>query len=144
MSDFSTMTGPQQEALVKRVGGVLKDHQMGGINVAIITEQVCDMVKKTVEKKTSLVVKQEMPQSQAEATAKFNEAIKPVVDGIKGIDIKVACAAGVAGSAYQTITNVMPIKGEAAVDIVHKEGEVLLIDFWATWCPPCQQPMAHN
>jgi len=24
------------------------------------------------------------------------------------------------------------------------EGEVTLIDFWATWCPPCQAPMQHN
>ena len=20
----------------------------------------------------------------------------------------------------------------------------MLIDFWASWCPPCQKPMAHN
>lgn len=20
----------------------------------------------------------------------------------------------------------------------------MMIDFWATWCPPCQKPMQHN
>jgi thiol-disulfide isomerase/thioredoxin len=29
-------------------------------------------------------------------------------------------------------------------DVSHQAGQVLLLDFWATWCPPCQKPMAHN
>jgi len=33
---------------------------------------------------------------------------------------------------------------EGLADIEHKEGEVILLDLWATWCPPCQGPMAHN
>ena len=29
-------------------------------------------------------------------------------------------------------------------NIVHKEGQVVWLQFWATWCPPCQPPMARN
>lgn len=33
---------------------------------------------------------------------------------------------------------------EGSAQIVHNEGEVILLDLWATWCPPCQAPMKHN
>jgi len=49
-----------------------------------------------------------------------------------------------AGSPYETIKNVTPLNEESGVNLEHKKGEVWLVDFWATWCPPCQKPMAHN
>ena len=47
------------------------------------------------------------------------------------------------GDTYQTIEGVQGLKSDDKVDIKH-DGQAMLIDFWATWCPPCQGPMKHN
>jgi thiol-disulfide isomerase/thioredoxin len=36
------------------------------------------------------------------------------------------------------------VSEQGKTTVKHEKGQVILYDFWATWCPPCQQPMAHN
>lgn len=77
---------------------------------------------------------------QEESAKALSEAVKPLYEGIADVSYKVKVELG-AGAPYKAIENVVPIKGGDPVNLDHKEGEVWLIDFWATWCPPCQAPM---
>jgi thiol-disulfide isomerase/thioredoxin len=66
-----------------------------------------------------------------------------MTQGVEGIEVEVSCQIG-AGCMYDPIKNIVPINGGEPVTLEHKAGEVWLVDFWATWCPPCQAPMQHN
>lgn len=142
MSKFSEMTKEDQNTLIQKLGELLQEH---GIDTQVVTntEVVCNVKGDSIEQNVSLSVEKDFPSSEEEKVAKFNEAVKPLLEGKEEVEVNVVSKLG-AGDMYKQINDVVHIKDADKTSLVHKEGEVWLLDFWATWCPPCQTPMAHN
>jgi len=137
------MPSEEQLTLIKKIGEVLIANDLGDVPVEIYRENVCPLNETKVTNKTLLKVTKDLPSSKADQANKFKEEVKPLIEGIAGLEISVVAKLG-AGDVYQAIKNVTPMDKEEKCDLTHTEGQVWLIDFWATWCPPCQKPMAHN
>ena len=96
-----------------------------------------------MEDKFTISVEKDFKPELKEQVDAFKKDIDEVVKDIEGVSIKVNVKLG-PGSMYDPIKNIEPISGGEALTLEHTKGEVWMIDFWATWCPPCQGPMAHN
>jgi len=140
---FSTLNGEEQQKLIKQLGECLMANDLGFIKVELITETVCNINDKSVEHNVKLSIEKDLPSADEEIAKKFTEEANEITKGYTDIKVNVVSKLS-AGDSYSTITKLMPIQADAAMSLEHKKGEVWLVDFWATWCPPCQGPMAHN
>jgi len=141
---FKDMPQEQQKELVGKICDVLVECGLDDVvKPKFYMESVCPLKHTEVMVKAMLMVKGACPASKSDKVKEFNERVKDIVEGVEGIEIAVTCNLG-AGDPYDTIKDIVPMQNTGPIDLVHKAGEVWLLDFWATWCPPCQAPMAHN
>jgi len=140
------MSQQDRDALTKKIGAKLVECGLDDVKVKTVTEVICNIGGDKMEERMQCVVSKKLPSSQEDLAKKFKEAIKADLEGVEGVQIDVVAQLGV-GEQYREIKDVIKVYAEdpaAACNLTHKEGEVWMIDFWATWCPPCQAPMAHN
>lgn len=141
MSEFSKMDEAEKSKLITDIRDLLKTHNVPA-EVKVVHEVVHNMQEENGEHNQTLVVRKEMPQSLKDNVDAFNREVKALTEGKQGVSVAVSCAV-TAGSPYQTIEALANAETGETVSLKHN-GKAWLVDFWATWCPPCQKPMAHN
>jgi len=142
---FSELDLKTQMEIAVKVGAAMKRHDINA-KVDLYREEVCQFTGEDVKGRMMLKVEKVLPSVQKEKAEKFNadEEVKKIKEEYGGVSISVSTQLG-AGDDYQVITNVTTIEDpNTKVNLDHTPGKVMFIDFWATWCPPCQKPMQHN
>lgn len=143
MTTFAELPADQQKEMVNKLADLAVEMDLD-VKVETYRELVCAlMANGEVSERMMLKVEKEIPLDMKAKGAEFTEKAKAIVGETKGVSIKITSAVG-AGDAYDTITKVKKMGEDAETEIKHEQGQVWLLDFWATWCPPCQKPMQHN
>ena len=62
------------------------------------------------------------------------------LQGLGSVSVNVFCRASV-GSDFGELKNATKDAGVANSTVSHEKGEVLLINFWASWCKNCHVPI---
>jgi thiol-disulfide isomerase/thioredoxin len=95
------------------------------------------------QNRAELTIEGNFGESDKDLVEALTKDIKDAVASVSDAEVKIGIARGV-GASMGEIVNVGKLEGDGEVTVKHEAGQVILLDFWATWCPPCQEPMAHN
>ena len=97
---FESMPRKDQVDLVKQISSLAKECGID-LNVQMYSENVGQLFGQEPKliQKTILRAEKELPSSDGEKAATFNEKLKPLIEGIKGVSVKVVSKLG-AGDMY--------------------------------------------
>ena len=142
-NSFGAKTRDQRLQIVQQIIKIAQETGLD-LNVQTSRETVCQLfgMDPGVMEQNSLRVIKDFPIYEKEKVDAFNEKIKPIIEGMKGIQVQVRTNLSV-GDMYKPIKDVLPLDNDKPVEISHYEGQVVLVTFYITWAPPCQQPITQ-
>jgi thiol-disulfide isomerase/thioredoxin len=144
LADFSV---EERQKLLLDVYEVYKKHgvEKNLESPQLVDQLITDVASKSFERELIFKAEGSLKADQADSADKITEEVKDLLKGVAADNKKVDISAKIgAGDQIAPIENANYVFQDGKTTVEHKQGQVILYDLWATWCPPCQKPMAHN
>jgi len=153
MSTFNELSSDKQNELIANVNSAIKDAGLAGkVNAGGEVAHVTILNQgQSIKQGSGMAISGIAGVDQKDLVDSLKAKLNGLCDasGVK-IPVNIDAKYGV-GDKVEPIEDITPLKFNGStmeagsnVTLKHNEGEVILLDLWATWCPPCQPPMKHN
>ena len=145
LTKYQDMADQQKMLIINRLKKVYEHYGYPpDLHFPVLTvAHVVNFSERTRKRYTEFLVQGQYSQTKLDLARSTALSIRKVLDSVSEAKVNVLCHASV-GNPVGVIKSVSNVFEEGETDIVHKDGQVILIMFYASWCNYCKIEMTKT